>query len=886
MDQKTAYFDWKVRKGYQKLNLPTEGVYKDRLEYELESINRMGFADYFLIIADLVDHVRATGTYVGPGRGSCCGSLVCYAMGITTIDPIRFGLLFERFLNPGRFMVCPHDVPELTKEEWMEERRKGSKDVPAEFPKTRLPGVSDEVWAAADQEWFFTDPDEKLYLGRLRVGMVFGKTYTNKLNSPVLAVLGLCPGEVDLEARKKLLGKGGGAPDIDLDFEPVAREGVFTYLIEKYGADRVSRIGAFGTMQTRSAIRDCARAFNIRLEDADRVSKMFPAMEHDFDKAVSMVESLQEEKDKNPAWFAMAKKLSGKPRSASAHPAGILVAPSAIVDHMPMAFVKIGKAEEKALVTQWDMKDIEDTGFLKIDALGLNNLAVIHRTVDRIKRDKGIDIDVESFDLEDPGAVGVIAKGRTCGLFQLERRYVQALCRDMNMTCFEDVVYMAAIIRPGTADAGTIKHFMDRRSGVEKTEYIDASLEDTLAKGMGYPIFQEDVMKMVQVYAGFTLAEADKLRRAVAKKKPKEMIKVKKLFMDKSQMMGRDMKKSEEVFEYIEYFSAYGFNASHATSYSKITMQCAHLKHYYPVEYMCELLNGELESNEPKTEEYLNECRVMGMKILPPLAGPGGSAMFAPDGQGNLRFGLAFIKGVSVAAAEEAVRATSSAPGWLFCDWLPLSKGALRSNAIEAIILAGAFSHLGIPRNVQLARYQAVAAIVKKIKDQRKRKDEGVKVKVETSIDEARFAEENAIAAPMTAEEVLKKEYELCGAYVTHSPTEPFLAMVDGMDAVSLYDLEEGYVGDKVKAMALLSRRMEHIITKKGKNHNRKMLFLTLADGPYTIEAPVFPDSLELMPDLEEGAVYLFDIERKKGKCNVTAALRLSSETPVAEVAK
>jgi DNA polymerase-3 subunit alpha len=453
----------------------------------------------------------------------------------------------------------------------------------------------------------------------------------------------------------------------------------------------------------------------------------------------------------------------------------------------------------------------------------------------------------------------------------------------MNISKFDDIVVLAAIIRPGTADAGTIDHYIDRKAGVEEVTCIDDSLKEVLASGMGFPIFQEDVMKMAQVYAGFTLAEADKLRRAVAKKKPKEMVKVKKMFQDKSVLLGRDSKRTDEVFAYIEFFSSYGFCRAHSTAYSKIAVQQMWLKHNYPVQYMSELLNGELDSNEPKIEEYVNECRILGHNVVPPLAEADCDPFCAPDGEGGVRIGLAFIKGVSVNAAKGLSEAVSKAEGPGFSGWAHLMDSSkLHSNAVEAMIRAGAFDHMGASRDLLSARYKAVSVVAKKIREQRKKVEAGVKVKKFTPVEEMVAAEANAREAyPATdKEDELRLEKELLGAFVSESPCDQFREETRDWTNHTVRDFVDGEQighGDH-GVLACVVRKAEHIIAKKGKNLGRKMLFLTLADGCHDMEIACFPDQYEALPPIDEGAVYLFTIERYKSKDSVKDARRLSKE--------
>ena len=447
------YFLWKIQQGWNKKNIPTTKEYIDRVNYEVGIICKMGFVDYMLMINDILEFANNNNIPRGCGRGSVGGCLIAYAMDISRIDPIKYHLYFERFLNPARVSL----------------------------------------------------------------------------------------------------------PDVDVDLGTTRRHEVFEYLQRRYGYEMVASIMTKGQMKSRSIIRNVGSSLGMPTgpgSEIDKIAKLFPNMEADFDESVAESEELQKYAIKYPDLFDKAKRLAGKPKSVGVHAAGTLVAPCKIEELMPMGRGTGGKTS----VVQWDMHDVEDAGLVKLDLLGLNTLDVMDRTLKLIEQRYGKKIDIESIPMDDKLAIGIFRNGKTNGLFQLERKYVQELCKRMNITRFEEVCALNALIRPGTLHSGMTNEYIERKIGEKENTPLADCLSDTLKDTYNIMVYQEDLMRVVVDYAGFTMAEADDLRRGVSKKLAEKISECRELFLKKSKEKGRNMDEAKSIFDKIEKFAQYGFN--------------------------------------------------------------------------------------------------------------------------------------------------------------------------------------------------------------------------------------------------------------------------------------------------------------------------------------
>lgn len=447
------YFLWKIQQGWNKKNIPTTKEYIDRVNYEVGIICKMGFVDYMLMINDILEFANNNNIPRGCGRGSVGGCLIAYAMDISRIDPIKYHLYFERFLNPARVSL----------------------------------------------------------------------------------------------------------PDVDVDLGTTRRHEVFEYLQRRYGYEMVASIMTKGQMKSRSIIRNVGSSLGMPTgpgSEIDKIAKLFPNMEADFDESVAESEELQKYAIKYPDLFDKARRLAGKPKSVGVHAAGTLVAPCKIEELMPMGRGTGGKTS----VVQWDMHDVEDAGLVKLDLLGLNTLDVMDRTLKLIEQRYGKKIDIESIPMDDKLAISIFRNGKTNGLFQLERKYVQELCKRMNITRFEDICAINALIRPGTLHSGMTNEYIERKIGEKENAPLADCLINTLNDTYNIMVYQEDLMRVVVDYAGFTMAESDNLRRIVAKKRAEEIHECRELFLKKSKEKGRNMDEAKSIFDKIEKFAQYCFN--------------------------------------------------------------------------------------------------------------------------------------------------------------------------------------------------------------------------------------------------------------------------------------------------------------------------------------
>ncbi|MFA5875928.1 MAG: DNA polymerase III subunit alpha, partial [Candidatus Margulisiibacteriota bacterium] len=526
--------------GERKRLIPPEVA--ERVRYELSIIEKMGFAPYFLIVQDFVAFAKKSGISVGPGRGSAAGSIVSYALDITTVDPLKFGLLFERFLNPERITM----------------------------------------------------------------------------------------------------------PDIDIDFCIDRRQEVIDYVTQKYGSDHVAQIITFGTMAARAAIRDVGRVQRMPLPEVDKIAKMIP-----FGPGVTIDFALESQKDLKALYqkgaavkklIDTAKHLEGKIRHASVHAAGVVISRDPLTEYCPLQ-----RVSGNQIVTQYSMTDLEKIGLLKMDFLGLRNLTMIAYATEIIKRTQGINLDIEKIPLQDQKTYNLLCDGETMGIFQLESRGMRGLIKDLKPRVFEEVIALLALYRPGPLESGMVEDFVKRKHKQVPVVYDLPELKPILDETYGVILYQEQVMQIASRVGGFTLGEADVLRRAMGKKKAKEMAALKEKFIDGAVKRGVSKNKAAHLFNLCEKFAGYGFNKSHSTTYAIISYQTAYLKANYPKEFMAALLTS-VSGNTDKLVTYISECAHMHIPILPPSVNESmRNFTVTPEG---IRFGLSAVKNVGEGAHE------------------------------------------------------------------------------------------------------------------------------------------------------------------------------------------------------------------------------------------
>jgi DNA polymerase-3 subunit alpha len=567
-----------------------EATYEARLVYELGVINQMGFAGYFLIVADFINWAKNQGIPVGPGRGSAAGSLIAWALRITDLDPIEHGLLFERFLNPERRSM----------------------------------------------------------------------------------------------------------PDIDVDFCFVRRDEVIRYVREKYGADRVAQIITFGTLKGKQAIKDVGRVLDFTFAETDRITKLYPEPKQGKDfplaKALEMEPKLveiQNSGEREKRLFDLALRLEGLLRNCSKHAAGIVISPRPLTQDVPLWVDKDG-----AVVTQYTFTDVEAIGLIKFDFLGLKNLTLIANIVRLIAQSRGTTINLDELPLDDAATYKVLQDGDTIGVFQAESGGMRRMLAQLRPSCFADVVAALALYRPGPLDSGMVEQFIKRKHGQEPIKYLHPTLEPILKDTYGVIVYQEQVMQIAQALAGYTLGDADNLRRAMGKKKADEMAKERKAFLTGVAARGTaDPALAEAIFDQMETFAAYGFNKSHSAAYAVITYQTAYLKAHYRVEFLAGLLSLEA-GDADSTFKNFAECREHGIQVLAPDVNESRED-FTVVGDA-IRFGLGAVKGVGSKAIEAVIAARDEAgPFTSLHDFCLRVRGqVVNRKVLESLIACGALDSI------------------------------------------------------------------------------------------------------------------------------------------------------------------------------------------------
>ena len=699
----------------------------ERLNRELEVIKKMGFAGYFLVVWDFISYARSHGIPVGPGRGSAAGSLVAYSLAITNIDPLRYGLLFERFLNPERISM----------------------------------------------------------------------------------------------------------PDMDIDFCDERRDEVIEYVRKKYGAENVSQIITFGTLGAKAVIRDVARAMGMAYSEGDKIAKMVPnTLNISLDDAIKDSAPLKQAIEKSPEVAELietAKVLEGLTRHASTHAAGVVISSEPLIEHVPLY-----KGAKGEVTTQYSMTAIEKIGLLKMDFLGLRTLTVIMNTVKLIQQSRGLAVNIEEIPHEDSAVFQLLGEAKTFGVFQLESSGMRDLLRQLRPTCIEDIVALVAMYRPGPMEQ--IPKFIERKHGRSKVEYEHPLMEAILKETHGIMVYQEQVMRIASDLAGFSLGEADILRRAMGKKSAGLMAEQRKKFVDGAIKRGVTEKKAEKIFGLMEQFAGYGFNKSHAAAYAIIAYQTAYLKANYPVEFMAALLTSET-SDTDKIVKYIEECRVMGLEVLPPDVNESSSDFTVVEDK--IRFGLVAVKNVGETAIQSILTARKNEGrfGTLydFCERVDLR--LVNKRVIESLVKCGAFDSLG-------ARRAQLAAVVDKAMEaaaSAQRDRAHGQVSLLDVLSASGTSRREAPPLPNLPEwdrlQLLTAEKETLGFYITGHPLSEHRATLDKYATATTESLPS--LPDKSTArLGAIVTVVKEISTKSGD----RMAFVTLEDQNGSVEAVVFPD--------------------------------------------
>ena len=751
----------------------------DRLNRELEVIKKMGFAGYFLVVWDFISYARSRGIPVGPGRGSAAGSLVAYSLAITNIDPLRYGLLFERFLNPERISM----------------------------------------------------------------------------------------------------------PDMDIDFCDERRDEVIEYVRKKYGAENVSQIITFGTLGAKAVIRDVARAMGMTYAEGDKIAKMVPnTLNISLDEAVKDSAPLKQAIEKQPEVAELietAKVLEGLTRHASTHAAGVVISSEPLTEHVPLY-----KGAKGEITTQYAMTAIEKIGLLKMDFLGLRTLSVIANSVKLIEQSRHVTVDVDTIPHDDPAAFHLLGEAKTFGVFQLESSGMRDLLRQLRPGRIEDVVALVAMYRPGPMEQ--IPKFIERKHGRTKVEYEHPLMEAILKETYGIMVYQEQVMRIASDLAGFSMGEADILRRAMGKKSPELMAEQRKKFVDGALARGVSEKKAEKIFSLMEQFAGYGFNKSHAAAYAIIAYQTAYLKANYPVEFMAALLTSET-SDTDKIVKYIEECRTMGIEVLPPDVNES-SSDFTVVGD-KIRFGLVAVKNVGETAIHSILAARTGEGRFRdlfeFCERVDLR--LVNKRVVEALVKCGAFDSLGARR----AQLMAVLDKAMEAAASTQRDRARGQVSLLDVLSPTGTARRPSPTMPDLPEwdrlQLLATEKETLGFYITGHPLAEhrgLLAKYGTTPAEELLTLQDKAT---VRVGAIVTA-VKEISTKSGD----RMAFVTLEDLTGSVEAVVFPDvyrsgMLHLAKDsavLVKGQVDLAEDGAAKLLVSEVRPLALSGNggTPLVEV--
>lgn len=689
---------------YKRLNGNITETYQKRLNYELDIILKMHFEDYFLVVYDYIKYAKQNGILVGPGRGSAAGSLVSYCLGITDVDPIKYNLLFERFLNPERVTM----------------------------------------------------------------------------------------------------------PDIDTDFPDTRRGDVIEYVKEKYGKDNVAGIITFGTLGGRASVRDVGRILNIPTKYIDIICKKIPfkgtlkELKHSDKEVNTMIEN----DDKLKLLYNIVNLIEGNKRHTSIHAAGIVISYKPLYEIIPI------KPNDDINLTEYTMEYLEELGLIKMDFLGIKNLSIIDGVIKDIERKTNKKLDFNKIPFDDPKVMKLFEEGQTSGIFQFESEGMKRFLKDLKPKNFIDLCNAIALFRPGPAS--NIPSFIKRKEGKEKIEYLDESLKDILKETYGIIIYQEQIMLIAQKFAGYTLSEADILRRAMSKKKYDVLKNEEARFIEKSLKKGKSKEIARELFDLILAFAGYGFNKSHSVSYSIVAYKMAYLKYYFPKEFYANLLSSVIGSEE-KTKEYLNEIKKLGIKILPPDINLSNDTRFTFK-ENAIVFPLNAIRNVGGVISSYIIKQRET-PYKDIYDFLKRTHQKTNNKKIlESLIYAHVFdSFYNI--NTLISNLDNILNYVELSSGL----DDDILVKPEIEL-----------KPELSTEDILNKEKEIFGFYLISHKTEKF--KLNNPNITDIYDIKNK-LNQRINVIVSIDKTRE-IITKK----NEVMCFITGSDNTGTTTLIVFPE--------------------------------------------
>lgn len=704
----------------------------DRLEFELNVIKKMGYTSYFLIVWDFIHYARSIGIPVGPGRGSAAGSLVSYLLGITDINPLKYGLLFERFLNPERL----------------------------------------------------------------------------------------------------------GLPDIDIDFCYERRPEVIDYVTKKYGRENVAQIITFGTMQARAVVRDVGRVMGMPYADVDRIAKLIPQ-----DPNITLKEAINET-EINALYKAdsqvnklldTAMSLEGLNRHASIHAAGVVISDKPLDNYSPLF-----KTNDEQITTGYSMSALDKIGLLKMDFLGLRTLTVIDQALKIIKATKNLTLDIETIPLDDPNTYKLFSSSQTIGIFQVESSGMRDLLKKLAPERFEDLIALLALYRPGPIGSGMLDDFMKRKHGLVPVKYEHPKLEAILKETYGIMVYQEQIMQIASSLAGFSLAQADLLRKAMGKKIPEVMEKQRKNFV--LGCINNHIKEllANKIFDLIEYFSGYGFNKSHSAAYALISYRTAFLKANYPVEFMTALLTSE-RNNTDKVVEYVNEASRMGIKILPPDINES-DALFKVINDSAIRYGLLAVKNVGSGAIESIIEQRKKSKFnslQHLCSSIDLR--LVNKKVLESLIKCGALDSFKMPRAQMTAGLEKM--LEHSSRAQRERST-GQLSFFDHGLNKNGF-NNTQIELPQVKEwpepQILAFEKDMLGFYVSGHPLARYASQLKRFASTSTSKLLLHKDEEEIKLVSLIAKIKQTVTRAK----QEKMAILKLEDLEGVVEALVFPKTFQ-----------------------------------------
>jgi DNA polymerase-3 subunit alpha len=725
----------------------------ERIDHELSIIGKMGFAGYFLIVWDLIRFAREQGIRVGPGRGSAAGSVVSYALRITDLDPLRYGLLFERFLNPDRIEM----------------------------------------------------------------------------------------------------------PDIDMDFDERRRDEVIRYATEKYGADHVAQIVTFQTIKGKQGIRDAARVLGFPPRVGDELCKMYPpaimGRDEPIDSALQTSPELREAYERQPEAKEIidtARALEGLRREDSVHAAGVVIGDKPLVNYLPLKLSKDSRDDAKKMVTQFDMNGVAQLGLLKMDFLGLRNLSVIEETL-RHLRTRGVELDIDHIPLDDEATYAMLRRGDTIGVFQMESPGVKNLIKLLEPDRFEDLMACVALYRPGLLSMGQHTEYAERKHGRKKVTYPHPDLEPVLKDTYGIIVYQEQVMQTAVAIAGFSMGEADTLRKVMGKKIREKVAAEREKFVAGAVALGRERRVAEGIFEYVEPFADYGFNASHACAYGYVAYQTAYLMAHHPVEYMAAILTS-VKDDKDRKPYYLYACRGMDIEVLPPDVNESDMDFApAPGDRRAIRYGLSAVRNVGQGVVRSILDARAEGgPFTSFSEFCRrVEPTALTKRVLESLIFAGAFGSLGYTRGGMLQQVGEQAAFEKvaaPIVAERKAEAAGQFSLFGEGEDAVLEINETVLAGPeLDKRLLLSKEKEMLGQFVTDHPLLGIKDQLAAQTTCQIPDLENRDDGELVVLGGIIGA-LARKFTKRGEPYAQFRLE-GLTGG---VEVVAFPSVYEAVPELIE----------------------------------